>query len=298
MRRCTHRLSRAQLDWRLSDDPVDENDADEWQDEEVRKNTKCTIFLSYTSNMISSGMREVLRFLVQHKMVRCSSTRPHERGAPSHCASPQVDCIVTTGGGIEEDLIKCLAPTYLGDFSLRGSELRKKGLNRIGNLLVPNDNYCKFEDWINPILDAMLKEQETEVRQGSIQPLLAPRAVANTTPPWGPFARSPQGKLWTPSKMIHRLGKEINNEDSVYYWAWKVGAALVTPAPPDRARGLTPPPPRSRRTTSQCTAPPSPTAPSGTCSSSTPTRASPWSSTLCKVGRSSPQPSALRPHPD
>ena len=77
--------------------------------------------------------------------------------------SPQVDVIVTTTGGIEEDLIKCLAPTYKGDFSLPGAVLRSKGLNRIGNLLVPNDNYCKFEDWIIPILDQMLKEQLEEV---------------------------------------------------------------------------------------------------------------------------------------
>jgi len=35
------------------------------------KKTNCTIFLSYTSNMISSGIREYIRFLVQHKMVRC-----------------------------------------------------------------------------------------------------------------------------------------------------------------------------------------------------------------------------------
>lgn len=27
---------------------------------------------------------------------------------------------------------------------------------------------------------------------------------------------------WTPSKVIHRLGKEINHEDSVYYWCYKV----------------------------------------------------------------------------
>lgn len=27
-----------------------------------------------------------------------------------------VDVLCTTAGGIEEDLIKCLAPTYLGDF--------------------------------------------------------------------------------------------------------------------------------------------------------------------------------------
>ena len=70
-----------------------------------------------------------------------------------------VDVVVTTAGGIEEDLIKCLAPTRLGDFSLPGAELRKKGINRIGNLLVPNDNYCRFEDWVTPILHAMADEQ-------------------------------------------------------------------------------------------------------------------------------------------
>lgn len=35
-----------------------------------------------------------------------------------------------------------------------------------------------------------------------------------------------QGTRWTPSKMIHRLGKEINNTDSVYYWAYKVSPCL------------------------------------------------------------------------
>ncbi|XP_076844758.1 deoxyhypusine synthase isoform X2 [Brachyhypopomus gauderio] len=101
----------------------------------------CTIFLGYTSNLISSGVRETIRYLVQHKMV---------------------DVIVTTAGGVEEDLIKCLAPTYLGDFSLPGKELRQRGINRIGNLLVPNENYCKFEDWLMPILDQMVLEQKTE----------------------------------------------------------------------------------------------------------------------------------------
>jgi len=38
-----------------------------------------------------------------------------------------------------------------------------KGLNRIGNLVVPNDNYCKFEDWVMPILDKMVEEQKSEV---------------------------------------------------------------------------------------------------------------------------------------
>ena len=53
-----------------------------------------------------------------------------------------------------------MAPTFAGDFHLRGQELRAQGLNRVGNMLVPNSNYCAFEDWVMPILDAMLAEQK------------------------------------------------------------------------------------------------------------------------------------------
>ena len=45
---------------------------------------------------------------------------------------------------------------------MRGADLRKRGLNRVGNLLVPNSNYCAFEDWIMPILDTMKREQDDE----------------------------------------------------------------------------------------------------------------------------------------
>lgn len=41
--------------------------------------------------------------------------------------------------------MQCMADTYVGDFALKGADLRKRGLNRIGNMLVPNSNYCKFE---------------------------------------------------------------------------------------------------------------------------------------------------------
>ena len=60
------------------------------------------------------------------------------------------------------DLIKCMADTFIGDFKLDGKTLRKEGRNRIGNLLVPNDNYCKFEDWITPRLDETLRRQVDE----------------------------------------------------------------------------------------------------------------------------------------
>lgn len=160
-----------QRTWRLSDDEPTENEPDEYLDPEVRKKTRCRVFLGYTSNLISSGLREVILYLVKHR---------------------HVSVLVTTAGGIEEDFIKCLGDTYLADFNLDGADLRRRGMNRIGNLVVPNNNYCSFEDWLTPILDAMLAEQKES------------------------------GKVWTPSSFIHRLGKEINNEDSVYYWAYKV----------------------------------------------------------------------------
>lgn len=174
------------LDWRLSDDPVEEDASDECKDPAFRKSVKSKIFLGFTSNLISSGVRETIRFLVEHKMV---------------------DVLVTTAGGVEEDVIKCLAPTYMGDFSLPGKQLRSKGLNRIGNLLVPNNNYCMFEDWIVPILDQLLIEQKE------------------------------QGILWTPSTLIARLGREINHPSSVLYWAQKNGIPIYCPALTDGSLG-------------------------------------------------------------
>jgi deoxyhypusine synthase len=51
------------IKWRLTDEPIEEDETDEFKDPEVRKNTRCTIFLGYTSNMASCGMREYIRYL-------------------------------------------------------------------------------------------------------------------------------------------------------------------------------------------------------------------------------------------
>ena len=136
--------------WRLSDVPVADDEDDDLKSPEARSKVRATIFLGCTSNLVSAGTRETIRWLLEHK---------------------KVDCLVTTAGGIEEDIIKCLAPHYMGDFALKGSELRAKGINRIGNLLVPNRNYCLFEDWFSPILDGMLDEQLAKCGAARMHPL-------------------------------------------------------------------------------------------------------------------------------
>jgi len=176
----------AMLDWSLADEPVAEDEDEAFKSLEARKNVRTTVWLSHTSNMISSGCREGLNFLVRNSMVQV---------------------VNTTTGGIEEDFVKCLADHQIGEFTTPGNEMRAKGLNRIGNMLVANDNYSMFEEWIAPIIDVMHDEQERD------------------------------GIVWTPSKIIHRLGKEINNEESVWYWCYKNNIPVFCPAITDGSIG-------------------------------------------------------------
>lgn len=174
------------LDWSLASVPVAEDEEEGFKSKEAREKVRTKIWLSYTSNLISSGLRESICFLAKHSMVQV---------------------MITTAGGIEEDVIKCLAPTHVGDFSIDGLGLRRRGINRTGNLLVPNENYVKFEDWFMPILNKMHDEQEQDK------------------------------VLWTPSKLIHRMGKEIDNPTSVLYWAYKNDIPVFSPAITDGSIG-------------------------------------------------------------
>jgi len=169
--------------WRLSDDDPSVPRGSK-EDESAR------IFLGFTSNLVSSGLREIITFLAKHKYI---------------------SVIVTTAGGIEEDLIKCLSPTYLTPDksfgSVQGEKWRSLGLNRIGNLIVPNQNYCQFEDWILPIFDQMKLEQDSS------------------------------NAKWSPSKVVERLGHEIDHPDSFLYWAAKNKIPVFCPALTDGSLG-------------------------------------------------------------
>ena len=128
----------------------------------------------------------------------------------------QVDAIVATAGAIEEDIIKVLGTTYRSTFNANDEQLREKHINRIGNLLVPNDNYCTFEDWINPVFAGMLEEQEDAQRE--ISQVQLKRKIFRAD---NPNARLPPGLVedihplfWTPSAMISRFGKVLSDMKS------------------------------------------------------------------------------------
>ena len=58
-----------------------------------------------------------------------------------------------------------------------------------------------------------------------------------TIPPYHLLPNSRQGVNWTPSKMIHRFGKEIDHEDSVWYWAYKNNIPVFCPSLTDGSIG-------------------------------------------------------------
>ncbi|WP_423792967.1 deoxyhypusine synthase [Methanocaldococcus indicus] len=144
-----------------------------------------TVFLGYTSNIVSSGLREIIAYLAKHK---------------------HIDVIVTTAGGVEEDFIKCLKPFILGNWKANGRELREKGINRIGNIFVPNDRYIEFEKYMMEFFDTIDKI--------------------------------------TASEFCYKLGEFIDKklpkekkEKSILYWAYKNNIPIFCPAITDGSIG-------------------------------------------------------------
>ena len=69
--------------------------------------------------------------------------------------------IVTTVGGLEEDIMKAHNEEFIiGSFHSDDIELNEKGINRVGNLYIPNESYVKFEDLVKPMLTEVYKKKK------------------------------------------------------------------------------------------------------------------------------------------
>jgi len=151
------------------------------------KRAKATVFLTFTSNMVSSGLRELFAQL---------------------CEENFVDAIITSIGSVEEDLMKTRAPFQLGSFNADDVELHKKGINRIGNIFVPNARYEWLENFLQPFFAKELKKQEKT------------------------------GKLLSPREIIRDLGCRVKDKNSFVFQAAKNNIPVFCPAPTDGAFGL------------------------------------------------------------
>jgi deoxyhypusine synthase len=106
---------------------------------ETMKKEKATVFLTFTSNLIASGLRGVITKLCKDKFI---------------------DAIITAGGSLDHDLIKSSKDYEIGKFVMDDAELHQKGVNRIGNILVSNECYEYLEGFMMEVFQELYNKEK------------------------------------------------------------------------------------------------------------------------------------------
>ena len=104
------------------------------------KRSGAKMFLTFTSNMVTSGLRGFFAQL---------------------CKLQIPNILVTTSGSIEEDIMKSFGDTFeIISFNADDTALHERGENRVGNLLIHTSSYMKFEDKMSEILTKVYQKQK------------------------------------------------------------------------------------------------------------------------------------------
>ena len=98
-----------------------------------------TLYLSVTSNIVSSGLRETVAYLLREGFV---------------------DVLITTSGALAEDVIKTELPFKMGTWNADEAELRERGINRLGNIFVPSDRYVWLEEYLYDFFEEFFAEEQ------------------------------------------------------------------------------------------------------------------------------------------
>jgi deoxyhypusine synthase len=101
---------------------------------EEMKKQECTVFFSFTANLVASGLRGVFAKLCEKKFV---------------------DAVITTAGSIDHDVMKTFAGYEKTGFGVDDIGLHEKGMNRIGNIAIPNRHFELFEKKTQKWLEEM-----------------------------------------------------------------------------------------------------------------------------------------------
>lgn len=151
--------------------------------EAMLKDKEALNFLSFPACIIATGTRGIIREMLKRKWF---------------------SLVVTTCGTLDHDLARCYRDYYQGDFFMDDSQLHKKGISRIGNILVPNESYGEIiEEKMIQFLNEIYSEGKRELATYEL--------------------------CW-------EIGKRLN-ENSLLYWCWKNGIPVIVPGITDGAVG-------------------------------------------------------------
>ena len=145
---------------------------------------ECLKFLSFPACIVATGTRGVIKEMIRHGFI---------------------DAIITTCGTLDHDLARCWRNYYRGSFYMDDAELHRRGVNRLGNILVPNESYGliieeKMQRMLNDLWNKGIRELSTR-------------------------------------ELCWEIGRRICNQDSILYWAEKNRIPVYVPGITDGAVG-------------------------------------------------------------
>ncbi len=165
--------------------------------ENMIRDEDCLRFLSFPACINATGTRGVIKDMIKNKWF---------------------DVVMGTCGTLDHDIARIYSDYYHGDFMMDDAQLREKGINRLGNVLVPNESYGE-------ILENKFKGFLTEIYES--------------------FDDDQKKKGITTHEFIWKLGELIDKdpgaqkkkEESIIYWLWKNEIPMVIPGPTDGSVG-------------------------------------------------------------
>ena len=149
----------------------------------MTKDKNCTKFLSFVGSIISTGARGIIKDLLKRKMF---------------------DCVITTCGALDHDIARTSTKYYSGDFRMDDGILYKKNIHRLGNVLVPQNNY-------GPVIEKNVQECLNDLYQNGVHSV-------------------------STFELTKKIGSTLD-ESSFLYWANKNDIPVIVPGIVDGAVG-------------------------------------------------------------
>jgi len=144
---------------------------------ELMNRQECTKFLSFPAALMATGTRGLLRTMAEKRLA---------------------DVVITTCGTVDHDLARTWSKYYHGSFEMDDVELHRLGVNRLGNILVPNESYgIVLEKKVQPILEEL----------------------------WDSGKRS-----FSTRELLWEFGRRAGSRKSFLWWCWKNRIPVFIPA--------------------------------------------------------------------
>ena len=144
---------------------------------------KCLKFISFVGAVVSTGLRGIIKDMIKNKWF---------------------DVAITTCGALDHDIAKHYSHYNEGSFTMDDNELADQNIHRLGNVLVPMENY-------GPLIEEKMQLFLEEEYKNGVREM-------------------------TTAEICKMIGKHLG-EDSFLHWANKNDVSVVVPGIMDGAVG-------------------------------------------------------------